>query len=162
MSNILQAVLENDLPEVQQMYHLAFAELYQRYHDDQTDPYCESLATLTWKWQQPDRHYYFYLVDHQRVGLICVHDDPQSAQTKRISPLLILPTFQGNGYALKMIQAVQQQYSAATCWQVDTIAQESKLMHLYQRAGFQQTGQQIELQPGMTITYFEKNRSDAE
>ncbi|WP_164508014.1 GNAT family N-acetyltransferase [Lapidilactobacillus wuchangensis] len=155
----LAAVLENDLPAVQQMYQFAFADLYQRYHDDQTDPYCESLATLTWKWQQPDRHYYFYVIDQRRVGLICVHDDPQDAQTKRISPLLILPKFQGRGYALKMIQAVQEQDSAVTCWQVDTIAQESKLMHFYQRAGFQQTGQRIELQPGMTITYFEKKRS---
>ena len=157
----LQAVLATDLPAVQQMYRLAFADLYQRYHDDQTDPYYETLATLTWKWQQPDRHYYFYVVDQQRVGMICVHDDSQQATTKRISPLLILPSFQGNGYALTILQAVQVQYSGATCWQVDTIAQESKLMQFYRRAGFQATSQHAELQPGMTIVYFEKNRSEA-
>lgn len=47
-------------------------------------------------------------------------------------------------------------YPEAAHWELDTIKQEPKLCHLYEKLGYRQTGKEEELQPGMTIVFYEK------
>jgi len=144
-----------ELPEILRMYQLAFKPLFDRYHDVETTPYLETLTSLTEKAKQAETEYDFFEVDGCRVGMVRLL--AQSATTMRISPLLILPEYQNRGLAKLMLSALENHFPRVTCWQLDTIIEEPKLVHLYQRAGYQQLPDRCEvLQPGMTIGYFEK------
>jgi len=48
-------------------------------------------------------------------------------------------------------------YPDARKWELDTIAQEEKLCHLYEKMGYRKTGRVEKLKDGMDIVYYEKN-----
>ena len=149
-------VESTELSRVQAMYQRAFKPLYEKYHDRLTNPYLESLSDLRAKYREPNRRFYYYQVDHQTVGFLGLVFDA-SQQVVRISPLLVLPQFQGQHYAQRMLLSVENAYPEVRQWQVDTIAEEPQLVHLYQEMGYQQDLTRCdEIQPGMHITYFVK------
>lgn len=54
--------------------------------------------------------------------------------------------------------ALEEMYPQAEAWRLDTIKEEAKLCHLYEKLGYRRTGQEEVLQPGMTIAYYEKQK----
>lgn len=144
-----------ELPQIQTMYRLAFKLLYERYHDTATNPYLESLTSLTAKHALPNNSYYFFEVAGTIVGMARLIKT--AATTMRVSPLLILPNYQNRGYAQLMLRSLETHFPAVNCWQLDTIAEEAKLVQLYQHAGYTQLDQYCdEIQPQMHLIYFEK------
>ncbi|HAT55584.1 MAG TPA: N-acetyltransferase [Lactobacillus sp.] len=149
-----EAVTSDRLYIIQQMYRLAFKPLYEKYQDADTSPYLETLEALEYKFKQPNSSYYIFKVNNQTIGMIRLITKPQ---TIKISPLLILPNFQGNGYAQLMLSKILQMFPTTTSWQVDTIEEEPKLMHLYRKCGFKQIpNRRTKLKDGMHIIYFTK------
>lgn len=74
----------------------------------------------------------------------------------RISQMFILPQQQNKGYAQAVIRDVKALYTNAKEWKLDTIKQEEKLCHLYEKMGFKKSGTERELQPGMTLIDYTK------
>ena len=74
----------------------------------------------------------------------------------RISPMFILPQYQGYGYAQQTILEVESIYFQAKSWELDTIKQEAKLCHLYEKMGYRATGKEEVIQTDMTIIHYEK------
>ncbi|WP_338225891.1 GNAT family N-acetyltransferase [Lactiplantibacillus paraxiangfangensis] len=149
-------VESTELSRVQAMYQRAFKPLYEKYHDRLTNPYLESLSDLRAKYREPNRRFYYYQVDHQTVGFLGLVFDA-SQQVVRISPLLVLPQFQGQHYAQRMLLSVENAYPEVRQWQVDTIAEETKLVHLYRKLGYKQVAHRCdEVQPRMHLIYFVK------
>lgn len=145
-----------ELALIQKMYQSAFKSIYQKYQDKETNPFLESLVSLREKWSRPNNHFYFFNHEDIHVGMIriVISKDLQSA---RISPLLILPQFQGRGYAQQMLYGVETLYPRVSTWCLDTIAEESKLIHLYKKVGYvQDGGKSLLVKPGMNIIYFTK------
>jgi GNAT superfamily N-acetyltransferase len=70
--------------------------------------------------------------------------------------MFILPEFQGQGFAQQAIKAAEALYPQAEGWQLDTIKEERKLCHLYEKMGYKRTGKEEVLQDNMTIVYFAK------
>lgn len=152
-------VTKKDLPELQAMYRDAFLPMYKKYHDDETDPYLESLDSLNKKWQQPSSNFYFFEKEEQRLGMIRVTTS-NTGTDARISPLLILPKYQGHGYAQLMLEQIEQLYPTVHRWHLDTIAEEPKLIHLYQKMGYiQDPDRPVQILPGMHIVFFTKTRN---
>lgn len=146
-----------DMPVIQQMYRRAFEPIYLRYHDDETDPYLESLASLQKKSQRVGSEYFFCDSDGVRVGMIRVISD-HSTKEARISPMCVLPEFQGQGFAQDILVEIEQRFSDIKTWYLDTIAEESKLVYLYQKVGYQLiSDQHKEIKPGMNLVYFIKH-----
>jgi len=145
-----------DVPELLDMYHQSFRPLFDRYHDEQSSPYLETPASLITKMQRPGSQVYFVMVAKVKVGMIRVIADEAQRQG-RVSPFLILPAYQHQGFALAALAQLEVQLPMITKWSVDTIEQVAGLVRLYQRAGFHLIPQQkTVIQPGMTIVYFEK------
>jgi GNAT superfamily N-acetyltransferase len=138
------------------MYRRAFEPIYLRYHDDETDPYLESLASLQKKAQCVGSEYFFCDSDGVRVGMIRVISD-YSTKEARISPMCVLPEFQGKGFAQAILIGIEQRFSDIKTWYLDTIAEEPKLLHLYKKVGYQVVAEQHkEIKPGMNLAYFIK------
>jgi len=98
----------------------------------------------------------FIKVDNQRIGLLRLWLDTEE-KVARISPILVLPEFQGRGLAQKALLTIEQEYPQIVTWKLDTIKQESKLVHLYKKLGYKMVpGKESHIKKGMDIIFFTK------
>ena len=144
-----------DCRQVHEMQITAFRKLLDKYQDTQTNPGAETLDNIERRMEQENSTYYFITLEkRQRIGVIrVVRPEPE---TCRISPMFILPEFQGKGYAQQAIACAENQYPFAERWELDTIKQEPALCHLYEKMGYRATDQEEDIQKGMTIIYYRK------
>ena len=70
------------------------------------------------------------------------------------------PKYQNKGYATKAITDIEKLYSNYKHWQLDTIKEEKKNVHLYQKLGYKPNGKEKIINDKMTITEFEKEIND--
>ncbi|MDH5106221.1 GNAT family N-acetyltransferase [Lentilactobacillus diolivorans] len=146
----------DQVPTIVKMYQASFAELYHRYHDDATSPYKESAESITQKLQHSNSSYYFIISDKLKVGLIRVVTTVAKKEAT-ISPLLVLPKFQGQKIAQRALQQIELQYPTVKIWYIDTIKQEPKLVHLYLKCGYKLIPDKIQtIKNGMDIVFFRK------
>ncbi len=143
-----------DAEWLQEMQKRAFLELYEKYRDAETNPYNETLARVTEKLSQGFT--YFYRIDAEGVpvGAIRVvdfHDE----RKKRISPLFILPAYRGHGYAQEAIRAAEAIHGD-TGWDLGTILQEPRNIHLYEKMGYRPSGRTTYINERMTIIGYTK------
>ena len=143
-----------DCAEIHALQVEAFAALLEKYRDTTTNPGAEPLERVVRRMEQPFTDYYFIILDERAVGAIRIARE--SADSCRIAPVFVLPAYQNKGYAQQAIRLAEALYPNAIVWKLDTILQEEKLCHLYEKLGYRQTGERQELQPGMTIVFYEK------
>ena len=143
-----------DCGQIHAMQMEAFTELLEKYRDTETNPGAESVEKVAMRMAQDTTDYYLILTAGTPIGAARVQRLPEDVC--RVSPIFILPAFQGKGYAQEAMQALETLYPQAKTWRLDTIREETKLCHLYEKLGYRQTGREEILQPGMTIVYYEK------
>ena len=54
------------------------------------------------------------------------------------------------------MKAVEKLFPNAIRWELDTIAQEEKLCHLYEKVGYRPTGKRINIKENMDLVFYEK------
>lgn len=143
-----------DAQIIQNLQQQAFAELLETYQDHETSPANESLERIIWKLQQPDSYFYRIQVGSETVGAIRVVDGGDGS-TKRISPLFILPSYRGNGYAQAAMAEAEKRHGAHN-WELDTILQERGNCYLYEKMGYRQTERKTVINDKMTIVGYVK------
>ena len=143
-----------DAKELYRMQVTCFEPLLKKYGDVKTNPAAEPPERMEKRLRQAETDYYFICLDHQKIGAIRVVRLPEN--TCRISPMFLLPEFQGNGLAQKALWEIEKLYPQAVRWTLDTIKEEAKLCHLYEKMGYQVTGQEESIQENMTIVFYEK------
>lgn len=143
-----------DCEEIHKMQVKSFKHLLDKYDDINTNPGAESLEKIISRMKQEFTDYYFIQLDDKNIGAIRIIR--LKGNVCRISPMFILPGFQGKGYAQQTIKAVEALYSHADSWQLDTIKEETKLCHIYEKMGYKRTGKEEVIQDNMTIVYYSK------
>lgn len=164
MDICLQKANFADCPDIHRMQAEAFLPLLEKYGDYETNPGAESLDRIERRMEQPFTDYYFIMrrngmpeddrSEREKIGVLRVVRLDENAC--RISPMFVLPAYQNNGYAQRAICCAESLYPLVSHWELDTILQEKKLCHLYEKAGYIRTGKEREIQPDMTIVYYEK------
>lgn len=153
MINLHKATVD-DCREIHELQIKSFEELLTKYNDTKTNPGAESYERILERFNQDFTDYYLIQYNNMNVGAIrIVRFD---VDVCRISPMFILPEYQGNGVAQQAIQAVELLYPHAKSWTLDTIKEEEKLCHLYEKMGYKKTGKEEKLQEDMTIIYYAK------
>lgn len=140
--------------EIHALQVKSFQALLNKYNDIFTNPAAESIERIIKRMNQKNTDYYFIQLENINIGAIRV--GRLDNNTCRISPMFILPEFQGNGYAQQALAEVEALYPQANGWQLDTIKEEAKLCHLYEKMGYKRTGKEEVLQENMTIVYYAK------
>lgn len=138
----------------------AFLPLYEKYHDDEMSPAKESLERVIEKIEEKDSEFYLIFFEKQTVGGICIrhHDKGEKAEhVNWISPLFIVPSFQGKGIAQRVIHKVFSLYPETITWKLDTIKQETGNCHLYEKCGFTKVGEEQVISDKMTLIEYEKS-----
>lgn len=142
----------SDAEELWRMQTTAFAELLEKYQDYDTNPACETLDRVREK--IGGRYYYFICHDGINVGAICVFDQKDGSQ-KRITPIFIMPEHRNCGFAQQAIKLCESIHGEEN-WHLDTILQETGNCHLYEKMGYQKTGNTRIVNDRMTLVDYEK------
>ena len=74
-----------------------------------------------------------------------------------LKQIYILPEYQGKGYAQRALRLAEALYPSALRWELDTILQEEKLCHLYEKMGYRQNGRTEENKENMTLVFYAKD-----
>lgn len=151
-------------PEDAQLLHKlqveAFLPLYEKYHDDDMSPAKESLERIREKIEENHSEFYLICFEKQAVGGIRIrhhHKGEKAEHVSWISPLFIIPAFQGKGIAQRVIQKVFSLYPETLTWKLETIKQETGNCHLYEKCGFVRSGTEEVINEQMTLVEYEKN-----
>lgn len=145
----------NDAKELHAMQVEAFKELLEKYQDFDTNPGNESIEKVEARLKQDFTFYYFICNDRQKVGAVRVVDSKENGTNKRISPIFVLPEFQGKGIAQEAIRLCEEAHGNGN-WELDTILQEPKNCHLYEKMGYRQTGRTTVINERLTLVFYEK------
>ena len=148
-----------DAKELHAMQVESFRELLEKYRDFDTSPANENMEKVEARLKQDFTFYYFICIGQQKAGAIRIIDKKENGKNKRISPIFILPEFQGKGIAQKAIQLCEELHGNEN-WELDTIMQEPKNCHLYEKMGYRQTGKTEVINERLTLTFYEKTAAD--
>lgn len=144
-----------DAEQIHKMQVEAFKELFDKYQDFDTNPGNEIIEKVKFRLEQKFTYYYFICFQNQRVGAIRIVDKKEEGKNKRISPLFILPAFWGQGIAQRAIEMCEEIHGKEH-WELDTILQEPKNCHLYEKMGYSRTGKTKVVNDKLTLVFYEK------
>ncbi|MCM1183119.1 MAG: GNAT family N-acetyltransferase [Roseburia sp.] len=148
-----------DAKELHAMQVKAFKELLEKYQDFDTSPANETVEKVEARLKQAFTFYYFIGIGRQKVGAIRIVDKKDAGKNKKISPIFILPEFQGKGIAQEAIRLCEEVHGIEN-WELDTILQEPKNCHLYEKMGYRQTGKTKAINEKLTLVFYEKREAD--
>ncbi|MDE6261266.1 MAG: GNAT family N-acetyltransferase [Oscillospiraceae bacterium] len=149
----LEKVSLDDAEQLWRMQRTAFSELLEKYQDTDTNPACETLERVREKAAQPDSSFYWIKSGEDLVGGIRVVF--RKGESKRISPLFILPQYRNKGIAQQAIRLAEELYGDED-WELGTILQEKGNCHLYEKMGYRPTGGILEINDKMTLIFYKK------
>ena len=149
----------SDAKEIHAMQVEAFKELLEKYQDFDTNPGNESVEKVEARLKQDFTFYYFICIGQQKAGAIRIVDKKENGKNKRISPIFVLPEFQGKGVAQKAIRLCEEMHGNEN-WELETILQEPKNCHLYEKMGYCQTGKTKVINERLTLVFYEKKEVD--
>lgn len=146
---------ESDLDTVFEIQRAAYKPLYEKYHDDGSNPYMESKDTVLRKYTRAGTSGYLFYTNSEAVGAVRINID-DAAKSGRVSALCVLPRYQGNGIAQTALLRIEQLHPNVKRWFLDTILEEAGNCHLYEKIGYKKTGKTEVINEKMTLVFYEK------
>lgn len=143
--------------EIHSMQVRAFMPLYNRYGDTETTPALEPVARVRERIEDSATRYFVIERDGTALGAIRVQC---KGNVCRISPLFVLPEYQGQGIAQQAMRLAEAEYPDAVRWHLVTILQEKANCHLYEKMGYMRTGSETVINEKMTLVGYEKLRKN--
>lgn len=144
----------HDSEKIYEMQLIGFKALLDKYQDYETSPGAEPLEIVRSRFKYPQIDHYFIQLLGEKIGYICISQFEENSCV--LSQMFVLPEFQGKGYAQQAIIQVEKLYPQAKKWTLDTIKQEEKNCHLYEKMGYKLTGDETKINDGMDIVYYAK------
>lgn len=144
-----------DCAELYAMQRESFRALLEKYQDYDFNPGAEKLERTIHRFQEPITDYWWIYLNGTRIGAVRICNFGNLCKLKQI---FILPEYQNRGYAQQAIRLVEKKYLDARRWECDTILQEDKLCHLYEKMGYRKTGKTRNLKWGMDLVFYTKQR----
>ncbi|MGE7624042.1 GNAT family N-acetyltransferase [Viridibacillus sp. NPDC096237] len=133
------------------MQKKAFQKLLDKYQDYETNPANESIERLTEKIQNGS--FFKIISDNKFVGAIRI---VQRNNSNWISPIFILPEYQGKGIAQKAMLLAEDLFSEYNVWELQTILQENSNCYLYEKIGYKRTDFERQINSRMTLIGYKK------
>jgi len=152
----LQKATNRDAAEIHSMQIRSFKTLLDKYQDFDTNPGNEGIDRIIERIAQDFTDYYIVKVGVESVGAIRVVRLDQG-QRCRISPIFILPQYQGMGIAQQVFAEIEQRYQPTHGWELDTILEENGNCCLYEKMGYLRTGKTHKMNDRMTLVFYEKH-----
>lgn len=146
---------ESDIDIVFEIQQAAYKPLYEKYHDDNTNPYMESKEIVLQKYMRTGTKGYLFIENGEIVGVVRISLFPES-KSGRVSALGVHPQYQGQGIAQQALLKIEEMHSEVERWFLDTILQETGNCHLYEKIGYKRTEKIEKVNDKMTLIFYEK------
>lgn len=143
-----------DAQRLWEMQVKSFQKLLEKYHDYETNPANETVDRMIGRLMQKETYYYFICMEQVKVGAIRVIDY-KTEESKRISPLFILPEYQNQGIAQIAMEMCEQIHGCEN-WELDTILQEEGNCYLYEKMGYHKSDRTEKINDKMTLVFYKK------
>lgn len=153
---MIKQIKNTELIKAFSMQKKCFKPIYEKYHDE-TSPCKEPFAKFVSRTTKSSFQMYWIIDNSTKVGQIWIATKNNTAKLAR---LFVLPKYQNKGYATKAIIDIEKLYSQYYHWQLDTIKEEKKNVHLYQKLGYKPNEKEKIINDKMTIIEFEKEIND--
>ncbi|MEH7402004.1 GNAT family N-acetyltransferase [Gottfriedia acidiceleris] len=150
----LDKATDSDAQVIFNMQVKAFMPLLEKYKDYDTNPANEPIENVIRRINYSSGDFYKIYYNDVLVGAICIY---WKEETKFwISPMFILPEYQGLGIAQKAIQLIEEQFPQAATWELRTILEEKRNCYLYEKVGYRLNGETIRLNENITLVSYKK------
>lgn len=151
----LTRIVKSELRSAWHMQQKCFVDVYLKYFD-RINPIFNSYQKFVRYFQCVDM--YWIIADKKRVGQIWIGI---KGDTVRLARIFVLRKHRNKGYAQYSIAMAESLYPQCKSLQLDTILQEKRNCHLYEKAGYKSCGAQSEINKRMTIINYEKHWGDS-
>ncbi|NIK11749.1 GNAT family N-acetyltransferase [Alkalibacillus almallahensis] len=150
----LEKATDKDAQSIFDIQVKAFMPLLDKYKDYETNPANETVERVITRINNPNGGFYKILADKKLVGAICIlwKENLQFW----ISPMFILPSYQGKGVAQKAITSIENLYPQAITWELATILEDERNCYLYEKLGYNKTGISKKINDHATLIYYKK------
>ncbi|MTI68628.1 MAG: GNAT family N-acetyltransferase [Firmicutes bacterium] len=156
MSILIHKANRDDCKLIHRMQISSFRTLLGKYQDYDMSPGNETIQQIYRRFDQPFTDYHLIKNDDKVVGAIRIIRNEKEGIC-RVSPVFILPQYQGQGIAQQVFYLIEKYYDWANKWKLDTILQEQGNCYLYEKMGYKKTGKEEKVNDKMTIVYYEKD-----
>ena len=140
----------------------AFLPLYERYHDA-GNPYLRGMEDISARLAHPVFRYFTILSDSEIAGGVMYKTggrtpffDPMPGGMIYLSRIYIKPALQGRGIARTAILLCEREFPDAVQYSVDFPADLERNRRCYESAGFHDTGNRLETDPGVVLASYLK------
>jgi len=151
----LTRATQQDCPQIYDLQIRSFRTLLDKYQDHAFSPGAEPYERTLQRFAESFTHFWLISVAGTTIGAIRVCDFGALCKLKQI---FILPEWQQMGYAQQAVRQVEALYPQAERWELDTILQEDKLRHLYEKMGYVPTGEIRPIQDDMDLIFYAKDK----
>jgi len=154
MITLTKAII-SDCEEMHIIRFDAFSPLLEKYQDYETSPANRPVEHIIQNIQNSAFDFFLIKLNEKTIGYIRIRRIDESRCN--FSQIAILQNHQGNGYAQEAIKQVEMLYPNVNIWELETIKQEIKLGHLYEKLGYKRTGKEQNINDKMDIVFYEKH-----
>lgn len=154
---LIKAV-ESDAEAIFNMQKESFLPLLETYRDYDTNPANERIDRVISRIHRPNGGFYKIMYDNILVGAIGIYAVEKTQFW--ISPMFILPHYQGKGIAQKAICLAEEMFPEATSWELKTLLEEKRNCYLYEKIGYKQIEEIKKLNENATLVHYEKKLSN--
>ncbi len=145
----------NDANLIFEMQIKAFMPLLDKYKDYETNPANEPIERIINRINNAHGSFYMIMVDKRCVGAINVYWKEDKEYW--ISPIFIIPSYQGKGLAQRAITLVEKLFPQAKTWELASIAEEKRNCYLYEKMGYIKTTVSKKLNNHATLVVYKKD-----
>jgi GNAT superfamily N-acetyltransferase len=150
---LLEKASVQDAETLLSMQVMAFMPLLEKYQDYDVNPATETIERTMERITNPNGGFYKIVLEQELVGAICIsHRDGY----EWISPMFILPEYQGMGIGQSVILELEAIFHRSKVWQLATIQEEARNCHLYEKMGYVRTGMVKKINDSATLIYYKK------
>jgi len=150
----LEKATDTDAPSIFAIQVKAFLPLLDKYKDEKTNPANETIKKVIARINRTDGGFYKIIADNMLVGAICCYWKEDIHFW--ISPMFILPSYQGKGIAQKAMHAMEETFPQAVTWELATLLEERRNCYLYEKMGYRKTGVSKKLNDNATLVFYKK------
>ena len=143
----------DDADSLLEMQKICFSPHLKQYQDFETSPVMVNIDRL--KWQIENENFYKIIFDDSWVGAINIRQVDSNGNYK-LHIVYVLPEFQNEHIGQSAIKLAESLFSDAKTWCLETIEDMPYNRHVYERIGYQLTGETKEINEKLTLVYYRK------
>ena len=127
-----------------------------KYQDHEINPAAETLERVIKRMDVDYRDHFFILQDGNIVG--GVRTAWYRGTTRyRLGGLFILPQYQNQGIGQIVVPLAESLYPNATSWELETLLQEPRNLHFYEKLGYRREGEPTIINDKLSLVFYKKH-----